>query len=100
MANPIRLYKAWFKTQKSDNGKEVKITAYYATSPNNLPTAPGGTQNASEASTIQDAIVQPEILACNPESNQNSRHFLDSKFHARFQSTFCIEIQSYTGWYI
>ena len=54
----------------------------------------------SEASTIQDAIVQPEILACNPESNQNSRHFLDSKFHARFQSTFCIEIQSYTGWYI
>jgi hypothetical protein len=52
MANPIRLYKAWFKTQKSDNGKEVKITAYYATSPNNLPTAPGGTQNGIMTCTI------------------------------------------------
>jgi len=42
MANPMGLYKAWFKTRKIGNGKQVTITAYYATSPNNLPTAPGG----------------------------------------------------------
>jgi hypothetical protein len=35
------LYKAWFKTRKEDN-KQTTIVAYYATSPNNLPTAPGG----------------------------------------------------------
>jgi hypothetical protein len=40
IANPMGLYKAWFKTRKEDN-KQTTIVAYYATSPNNLPTAPG-----------------------------------------------------------
>eukprot|EP00978_Attheya_sp_CCMP212_P000429 scaffold877_cov57-Attheya_sp.AAC.4 len=40
MANPMGLYKAWFKTWQDD--KEATIVGYYATSPNNLPTAPGG----------------------------------------------------------
>jgi hypothetical protein len=41
MANPMGLYKAWFKTRKED-GKQVTKVGYYATSPNTLPTAPGG----------------------------------------------------------
>ena len=54
----------------------------------------------SEASIIQDAIFQPELLALNPESDQKSSFCLDFKCHGRFQSTFWIEIQSSTGWYI
>eukprot|EP00978_Attheya_sp_CCMP212_P033252 scaffold133373_cov63-Attheya_sp.AAC.1 len=41
MANPMGLYKAWFKTWK-EYDKQATIVGYYATSPNNLPTAPGG----------------------------------------------------------
>jgi hypothetical protein len=40
MANPMSLYKAWFKTQK--DGKQATIVGYYATKPNTLPTSPGG----------------------------------------------------------
>jgi hypothetical protein len=40
MANRMGLYKAWFKTRKDD--KQATVVGYYATSPNNLPTAPGG----------------------------------------------------------
>jgi hypothetical protein len=42
MVNPMGLYKAWFKTRKDKEGKQATIVGYYATSPNTLPTAPGG----------------------------------------------------------
>jgi hypothetical protein len=40
IANPMGLYKAWFKTRK-DN-KQCTIVTYYATTPNTLTTVPGG----------------------------------------------------------
>jgi hypothetical protein len=41
MANPMGLYKAWFKMRK-EGGKQKTIVGDYATKPNSLPTAPGG----------------------------------------------------------
>jgi hypothetical protein len=41
MTNPMGLYKAWMKTRNEHN-TTVTIVAYYATSPNTLPTTPPG----------------------------------------------------------
>ncbi len=42
IANPMGIYKAWFKTHNKETKKQLTIVAYYATSPNTLPTVPGG----------------------------------------------------------
>jgi hypothetical protein len=42
IANPMGIYKAWFKMRNKETKKQFTIVAYYATSPNKLPKVPGG----------------------------------------------------------